>query len=140
VIVLTAACEHTVARAKRGQCESHTPSSRTFATFATPSKENEESLIKHGLGLGPYLRPEYEGTSLSLIEVYWKEGSLRLAPRDLNDFVWLMLLQHKPQVAICANRDGGCQTPYFLRWRRTFFLFGCVRQASTARVQTAMVD
>jgi hypothetical protein len=79
---------------------------------------NEESAVKHGLGL-VFPRPEYAGWS-SLIEVVWSEGALRLDPRDLNDFIWLTLLQHNSQLAICANRDGGCLTPYFLRRRPAY--------------------
>jgi hypothetical protein len=77
---------------------------------------DEERLVNIGLGL-TYPRPEYKdlGTSWSPLQVGWSESGFRLAPRDLNDLVWLTLLQHSSHLAICANREGGCVTPYFLR-------------------------
>jgi len=75
---------------------------------------DEASIIKWAL----VRRPEYEDSSwYSFIEVGWEEGTLKVRPRDLNDFIWLLLLQYSSQLAICANREGGCVTPYFIRKR-----------------------
>ena len=51
------------------------------------------------------------------IAVDWNAGCLTLAPRNLEDVVWLALLQHSQQLAVCANHKNECPSPYFLRWR-----------------------
>lgn len=67
-----------------------------------------------GLGLLPGL-PAYYDWSMPLLRVNWEEGSLWLSPRDLNEYVWLSLLQYSQRLGICANKDNGCPTPYFLK-------------------------
>jgi len=49
--------------------------------------------------------------------VDWDTGSLLLTPTNLSEIVWLALLQHSKRLALCANRNNDCPTPYFLKWR-----------------------
>jgi len=58
--------------------------------------------------------PNWADTSLTLFHVNWEEGYIWASPRDLNDYVWLSLLQYSKRLAVCANQDG-CPTPYFIR-------------------------
>jgi hypothetical protein len=80
----------------------------------------DDGALRVSLGLGLiYPRrdfdPNYVDTSKTLLQVNWQEGFLWAMPRDLNDYVWLSLLRYSRQLAICANREGGCPTPYFIR-------------------------
>jgi hypothetical protein len=76
---------------------------------------NESQLVKEALGLqeGRLNLPSTAGFA-----VEWEAGALHLVMRDLNDGVWLALLQNSRRLAICQNTEGGCPTPYFLRRRR----------------------
>jgi hypothetical protein len=78
-------------------------------------KGAEASIVANGLGLlNP--RPQYADSSLaSLIQVSWENGTLWAYQRDLNDQVWLILLTFSARLAVCANRENGCATPYFIR-------------------------
>lgn len=80
-------------------------------------KEDGAGEVARHLGLMPKSRQDL---GPPLITVDWKQRSLLVIDRDLNDLVWLTLLQHADQLAICANRDGGCPTPYFLRKKPTY--------------------
>jgi hypothetical protein len=67
-------------------------------------------------GLGLYEdHPEYRGTSRHLLRVNWENGYLWVSPRDLNEWVWLSLLQYSKKLGICANKPGGCPAPYFIK-------------------------
>jgi hypothetical protein len=75
----------------------------------------EDQLVADGLGLR-VPRPEYADSCLgSLIHVNWREGNLWAARRDLNDEVWLALLAYSDRLAVCANRENECPTPYFIK-------------------------
>lgn len=53
------------------------------------------------------------------IEVDWTGSSLLVAPRMLDDLIWLTLLQHSQRLGVCENHVNGgeCPTPYFLKYR-----------------------
>ena len=69
-------------------------------------------IVKRGLGL---IGQRDEHSAQWPIEVSWGESCVFIRTRSLNDVVWFALLQHSQQLAICANRDGGCETPYFIQ-------------------------
>ena len=50
------------------------------------------------------------------IDVAWDEGGLVLRTRDLNDMVWLTLLQNGRRLAVCQNPE--CKAPFFIRYKR----------------------
>ena len=89
------------------------------AIWAGKKQGTEGHNVALRLGVAPYGRSEEGGewvvAQLPSIEVDWEEGSLVPAPRSLNDIVWFTLLMHSRRLAICANKDNGCPTPYFLR-------------------------
>ncbi|MDE3179055.1 MAG: hypothetical protein KGM47_05275 [Acidobacteriota bacterium] len=76
-----------------------------------------------GLEIGPngHWADEGEYVPPQPLAVDWEAGSLFVIPQSLHDIVWLTLLQHSRQLAICANyrndATNGCQTPYFIRYR-----------------------
>jgi len=85
-------------------------------------KSQGDQAVSVGLGLiAPRqdYRQEYDAgyidTSMVLFHVNWEGGYIWARPRDMNDYVWLSLLHCSKQLAICANREGGCPTPYFIR-------------------------
>jgi hypothetical protein len=70
-----------------------------------------------GLESGDYYAEEGERIGAPAVQVDWRAGQLILVPRNLEDVVWLTLLQHSRELAICGNRTGECPTPYFLKYR-----------------------
>jgi len=86
------------------------------------------------LALG--IKPDPHGESIGAppIHVDWEGSCLFVAPRHLRDLIWLTLLQHSNQLAICENLGGGCQTPYFLRRKPAdkYCSASCARPAQRA--------
>jgi hypothetical protein len=70
--------------------------------------------VSWGLGLIAD-RPEYQGSSMQLIRVDWERSSLFLTPRDLNEYVWLSLLQYSQRLGLCENHGGDCKNHYFVK-------------------------
>ena len=79
----------------------------------------EDQAIAQGLSLGvPRQEEGFVDTSQLLFNVNWREGVIWAYPRDLGDYVWLSLLQHSQRLAVCANKDNGCPSPYFIRKKK----------------------
>jgi hypothetical protein len=77
---------------------------------------DEDQIIAQGLSLVvPRQEEGYVDTSQLLFNVSWELGCLWASPRDLGDYVWLGLLQHSKQLAVCANKDDECPAPYFIK-------------------------
>jgi hypothetical protein len=75
--------------------------------------------VQTGIALG--LVTHDESTGPPPVAVDWARSSLFVIPRNLNDLVWLTLLQHSMKLAVCEGRAHGCRTPYFIRskpWQR----------------------
>ncbi len=55
------------------------------------------------------------------IHVNWEESYVYVAPRHLEDLVWLTLLDHSQHLGICENhrKEESCPTPYFVKYRPT---------------------
>ena len=70
-----------------------------------------------GIELGDYIVEEHERIPAPPIAVDWEAGQVVLCPRNLEDLVWLTLLQHSHRLGICATKNDGCATPYFLKYR-----------------------
>jgi hypothetical protein len=88
------------------------------AIWAGKKRGTEGLNVALRLGVASFERSEEGGEVVAQepsIEVDWEEGSLVPAPRSLNDVVWFTLLAHSRRLAICANKDNGCPTPYFLK-------------------------
>lgn len=66
---------------------------------------------------GGYFAEEGEHIGPPPVQVDWEAGQLVFVPRNLEDVVWLTLLQHSRRLGICENKDGGCVAPYFLKYR-----------------------
>ena len=95
---------------------------------------HEAQLISRGLGLD-FPRQEYQDSSLAqLVRVDWEGSFFWLSTRDLNDLIWISLLQYSRRLAICANLDNGCPTPYFIRSKpnQRFCSDACARPAQRA--------
>jgi hypothetical protein len=77
--------------------------------------------IQIGVSLG-LRQPDYAEEGEALISppfsVDAEGGALFLDPRDLEQFVWLTLLQHSRRLGVCKNPDGSswCH-PYFIKYR-----------------------
>jgi len=73
------------------------------------------------LGLGIQTEDTYADENdlvpASPIAVDWDLGRLVLVPRKLEDVIWLTLLQQSRRLGICADKDNGCPTPYFVKYR-----------------------
>jgi hypothetical protein len=70
------------------------------------------------LGLEPVGTAENGGVVVAVqppIALDWANSRLELLPRSLNELAWLTLLQHSRRLGICANKEHGCPTPYFLK-------------------------
>jgi hypothetical protein len=79
----------------------------------------EDQAIAHGLSLVvPRQEEGFVDTSQLLFHVNWKNGFIWASPRDLGDYVWLSLLQHSQKLALCANKDNECPSPYFVRKKK----------------------
>jgi hypothetical protein len=79
---------------------------------------SEDQSVGLGLGLTVPRRdydPRYFDSSIVLFHVSWEYGCIWARPRDLNDYVWLSLLQNSKRLAVCANKEDGCPAPYFIR-------------------------
>jgi hypothetical protein len=78
-------------------------------------KGREGGCVEAGLGLSLPIAEYGHSSQSALIKANWAEGTLWAARRDLNDDVWLILLSHSNRLAVCANRENGCPTPYFVK-------------------------
>jgi hypothetical protein len=83
----------------------------------------EQMLVAHGLSLHSIHRSRQEegyfDENEELFHVHWEYGVIWADPRDLGDYVWLSLLQYSRKLALCANKDNDCPTPYFLRGKKS---------------------
>lgn len=74
---------------------------------------------------GALSRADEEPNPLQRSHIYadWDKGTLQLILMDLNEHVWMALLQESRHLAICKNSElggtpgGECSTPYFLKYR-----------------------
>jgi len=75
--------------------------------------------VKLGLGIQPeaYFAEEGDVVPAPPISVDWDRGQLFLTPRNLEDLIWLVLLQQSRRLGICASKGNDCPTPYFLKYR-----------------------
>lgn len=82
-------------------------------------KDIEGLQVMLGLGIEPrdYTAEEGERILTPPIAVDWQAGQLVLSPRNLEDLMWLTLLQNSRRLGICADKNDGCPTPYFLKYR-----------------------
>ena len=62
---------------------------------------------------------EDEQTFAPPIYVDWDAASLFVSPRNLQDLVWLTLLQNSKRLGVCENYSNGgqCDSPFFLKYR-----------------------
>jgi hypothetical protein len=89
------------------------------AVWEEKRKGIEGLQVMLNLGIEPAPRFADEGERLSPppISVNWDRGQLHLNPRNLQDMIWLVLLQQSRRLGICVSRDNNCSTPYFLKYR-----------------------
>jgi len=83
-------------------------------------KKGMEGLqVMMGLGIEPADHTAEEGERVPAppIVVNWQAGHLVLRPRNLEDLVWLTMLQNSARLGICTSRKDRCLTPYFLKYR-----------------------
>lgn len=74
---------------------------------------------------GVLSRSDDEPNPLQRSHIYadWDKGTLQLILMELNEHVWMALLQESRHLAICKNSElggtpgGECSTPYFLKYR-----------------------
>lgn len=92
---------------------------RVRETWENKKRGVESILVELWLGLHPDSWDEEGPRPQQLVHVDWKGGGLYMVPRNLNDMVWLTLLQNSRRLGICANRgtDPVCPTPYFIKYR-----------------------
>jgi len=73
------------------------------------------------LGLNP---PNYAEGHEPMIQppliVDFRAGGFRVIPRDLEQLIWLVLLQHSRHLGVCQNKKSpgyGWPHPYFIKYR-----------------------
>jgi hypothetical protein len=94
---------------------------RIIRSFWRGKKRGIEGLqIGLSLGLEP---PNYAEEGEPMIKppftVDFETGSLYLTPHNLNQLLWLTLLQHARSLGICQHAGGhGWTHPYFIKYRR----------------------
>lgn len=110
-------------------------------------KENGARVVAQNLGLASSSVEDESNDAderrRSHIYVDWGRGALEMVLLDLNEHLWMALLQQSQKLAICRNSEiggtpgGSCSTPYFLRYRpqQTFCSQECAepRQRETKR-------
>jgi len=94
--------------------------------------------VQIALSLGlrqPHFAEEGEALISPPFSVDAAGGALFLDPRDLEQLVWLTLLQHSRRLGVCENSDGSswCHS-YFIKYRakQKFCSDNCARPAKRA--------
>jgi hypothetical protein len=75
-------------------------------------KRDGGEAVALGLGL---VRDHSDCDSKVVPEVDWKHSTMRILGKDLNAYMWLLLLENSKRLCVCENVGTDCQHPYFIQ-------------------------